>query len=202
LDFLGELGFFLTDAGRVAYVLAPLFMIVVAILPFPAEVPAMVNGMVFGPVLGAGVTWAGGLVGAVISFEIARRWGRPAAERFVPRRFLDPADRFVHAAGWGGLLVARLIPTIAFTALNWGLGLSIVPRRTFLWTTAVGIVPGAIVFTLMGTGLGALYREHPIIGTLAAAAVLLALIGATVRIRRANLRKDASVHPTPDRLTA
>lgn len=184
MDLLSDLGHLLTDSGTLAYALAPLFMVVVAILPFPAEVPAMVNGMVFGPALGAGVTWAGGLLGAVISFEIARRWGRPAAERFVPRRFLNPADRFVHAAGWSGLLAARLIPTIAFTALNWGLGLSTVPRRTFLWTTALGILPGAIAFTLMGTGLGALYRQHPVAGTLAGVAMLVVIVGAAVRLRQ------------------
>ena len=181
---LDSLAHLLTDAGHLAYVLAPLFMVVVAILPLPAEVPAMVNGIVFGPVLGPAVTWAGGLVGAVISFEIARRWGRPVAERLVPARWLHPANRFVHAAGWSGLLAARLIPTIAFTALNWGLGLSAVPRRTFLWTTAVGILPGAVAFTLMGTGLGAVYRAHPATGTLAGVAILVALVAATIRLRR------------------
>ncbi|MDH4045241.1 MAG: VTT domain-containing protein [Gemmatimonadota bacterium] len=185
MDFLRDLGHLLTDSGALAYVLAPLFMILVAILPLPAEVPAMVNGMVFGPALGAGVTWAGGLVGAVISFEIARRWGRPAAERFLPKRLLDSANRFVHAAGWSGLLAARLIPTVAFTALNWGLGLSAIPRRTFLWTTALGILPGAVAFTLMGTGLGAFYRAHPVAGGLAGTAILIALVSATIRLRRA-----------------
>ncbi|MFQ5853158.1 MAG: sigma-70 family RNA polymerase sigma factor [Candidatus Binatia bacterium] len=38
--------------GVWAYILAPLFMIVVAILPIPAEIPAMVNGMVFGTTVG------------------------------------------------------------------------------------------------------------------------------------------------------
>lgn len=174
----------LMNAGTLAYVLAPLFMVVVAILPFPAEVPAMVNGLVFGPLLGSVVTWSGGLAGALISFEIARRWGRPAAARVLSPRALAAADRFVHAAGWGGLLAARLIPTIAFTALNWGLGFSTVPRRTFFWTTAIGILPGAVAFTMMGTGLGALYREHPLAGTLAGVAVVVVLVGAAVQLRR------------------
>ena len=56
-------------SGPLIYVLAPLFTVVVAILPFPAEVPAMLNGMVFGPVVGVVVTWGGGFVGAMISFD-------------------------------------------------------------------------------------------------------------------------------------
>jgi uncharacterized membrane protein YdjX (TVP38/TMEM64 family) len=189
LDALQEIGHSLVDSGRLAYVLAPLFMVVVAILPLPAEVPAMVIGMVFGPVTGVGVTWASAFVGALISFEIARRWGRPVAERLVPARMLSGADRLAHAAGWGGLLAARLIPTIAFTALNWGLGMCRVPRRRFFWTTALGIMPGAVAFTMMGTGLGAVYRRHPAAGSLAIAAVLVAAIGATVRMRKGGLNR-------------
>ena len=56
------------QTGMWAYVLAPLFMIVVAVLPIPAEIPAMVNGMVFGMVVGTDNTCSGPLVGAQSTF--------------------------------------------------------------------------------------------------------------------------------------
>lgn len=177
-------------SGPFVYALAPLFMVAVAILPFPAEVPAMLNGMVFGPVVGATVTWSGGLVGAIVSFEIARRFGRPAAERFVPPGALARADRLVRATGWPGLLTARLIPAIAFTALNWGLGLCACRRVTFVWTTAVGILPGAIVFTVSGTGLGALYRAHPTAAMMLGALLALALVLTGIRYWRGGTRPE------------
>ena len=148
-----DFGTWLESIGAWAYLLAPLAMAFVAILPIPAEFPAILNGMMFGPVLGTLFTWGGALAGAQISFELARKLGRPLAERFVPEKSLEKADRIVLEADWWGLLLPRFIPLIAFTALNWGAGLTPVPRGRFFWTTAVGIFPGALVFTASGAGL-------------------------------------------------
>ncbi len=149
------------QTGMWAYVLAPLFMVVVAVLPIPAEIPAMVNGMVFGTVVGTVITWSGALVGAQISFELARKFGRPLSARIISKRIFAQTDRITISAGWPGLLVLRLIPAIAFTAINWGLGFTMLRRSTFFWTTALGLLPGALVFTATGSGLGALYLKYP-----------------------------------------
>ncbi len=63
---------FIEQSGGWMYVLAPLFMIVVAILPIPAEIPAMLNGMIFGAWVGSGITWGGGLVGRSYSHGYIR----------------------------------------------------------------------------------------------------------------------------------
>lgn len=157
----GEEGF-VDRFGAWSFVLAPLLMIVVAILPIPAEFPAMLNGMIFGPLIGTTITWLGAIVGASISFELARRFGRPLTERFVKSTLLERANRVMESAGWPGLLTVRLIPAVAFTAMNWGAGLTNVRRWTFLWTTTLGILPGAVVFTVSGTGVAALFRANPL----------------------------------------
>ncbi len=143
-------------SGQLIYVAAPLFTVAVAVLPIPAEIPAVLNGMVFGPIWGSLVTWISALIGAQISFELARRFGRPLGERLLPRRVLARADGLVESAGWPALLVLRLTPTVAFTAVNWASGLTRLPRTRFVWTTAVGILPGAVAFTTTGAGLLAL----------------------------------------------
>lgn len=171
------------QTGMWAYVLAPLFMIVVAILPIPAEIPAMVNGMVFGTVVGTIITWSGALVGAQISFEIARKFGRPLSARIISKRILAQTDQITISAGWPGLLVLRLIPAIAFTAINWGLGFTMLRRSTFFWTTAVGLFPGALVFTATGSGLGAFYLTHPKLFPVVVVLVAFAIVWATYRFR-------------------
>jgi uncharacterized membrane protein YdjX (TVP38/TMEM64 family) len=147
--------------GPWAYVVAPLFMIVVAILPVPAEIPALLNGIVFHMVLGTFITWGGAVVGAIVSFELARRCGRPFCERLARPSLIQRADRLVASAGWPGLIFLRLVPAVAFTAINWASGLTSLNRWTFLWTTAVGILPGAILFTMSGRGLAAMYQMSP-----------------------------------------
>ena len=174
----------LAGLGPWALVAAPLVMAAVAVLPLPAEAPAMVNGMLFGPVLGSGVTWLGAFLGAWVSFEIARAWGRPVAERMVPVDRLERVDRVADGAGWTGLLVARFVPVIAFTALNWGAGLCNVPRARFLWTTALGILPGAVLFTSTGVGLEALWHRSPALATGVVGVATVALGWWMVRRRR------------------
>ena len=171
---------FIKASGPWAYVLAYGYTIAVAIIPFPAEFPAMFNGMLFGPVVGTIITWSAALLGAQASFELSRRFGRPLVARFVRPQAMHRADRLVIASGAPGLLLLRLTPVVAFTAINWVAGLTALPRWTFFWTTALGIVPGAILFTVSGYGLASLYRKRPVL----VAGLVLALIGVTILIRR------------------
>jgi uncharacterized membrane protein YdjX (TVP38/TMEM64 family) len=185
---------FIENSGAWVYVLAPLFMILVAILPIPAEIPAMLNGMVFGSQVGTVITWSGGFIGALVSFELARRYGRPLGERvFEPKR-LAAADTVVLSAGWPGLITLRLIPTIAFTVVNWAAGLTAIRRWTFAWTTAVGIVPGCLLFTMSGSGLGALYRRNPELALAILALVLLVVLWTIQRYRRRSPAAQGSHH--------
>lgn len=176
-----DIGVWLEGLGPLAYVAAPAIMALVAIFPIPAEAPAMLNGALFGPVVGSAISWVGAMIGAVISFELARALGRPLAERLLSAAALDRADRAVLRAGWWGLLVARFIPLIAFTALNWGAGLTPVSRWRFVWTTGLGILPGVILFTTSGVGLAALYRASP--GLTVALVLALVALGALVWAR-------------------
>ena len=162
----------------------------------------MLNGLLFGPWVGSLVSWSGAMVGAWASFELARRFGRGAVTRWGGSAALARADQFTQGVGWWGLIVLRLIPLVAFTALNYGLGLTDVSRRRFLWTTAVGIAPGAVVFTSSGVGLGYLWRQSPILGWSGVAAVVLVTIAAYRRRAHAGRRTAADstggpVQPAP-----
>lgn len=178
-----NLEMWLEGLGWGAYVVAPLVMAVVSILPVPAEAPALANGMLFGPVAGTLVTWSGAMVGAWISYEIAGRWGRPLARRFVSDEATARVDQAAEQAGWWGLLVLRLIPLVAFTAVNWGAGLSGVPRWRFVWTTALGIVPGVVLFTSSGVGLSALWSRSPALASVLLTVIVLGSIAWTLRRR-------------------
>lgn len=170
--------------GDLVYVLAPLFTVTVAILPIPAELPAALNGMVFGPVLGSLVTWLSAVAGAQVSFELARAWGRPLGRRILSDETLARADELVSKAGWPALLALRLMPAVAFTAVNWGAGLTLLRRWTFFWTTAIGILPGAIAFSTTGSGLIALSRRYGLAPVVWSTVAVLMLVAAIFLVRR------------------
>ena len=172
-----EIRVWLEASGNWAYLLAPLIMAAVAVLPIPAEIPAMLNGALFGPLVGTLITYSGALMGAQASFELARRLGRPVAERLISPSVLQKADGYVLRAGLWGLLLPRFVPLIAFTALNWGAGLTPVSRWRFFWTTAIGIIPGTVLFTVTGSGLPIAVRRFPyVVGFLATALLLYCVL--------------------------
>ena len=156
-----------------AYWVAPLLMVVVAILPIPAEIPAAMNGMLFGPFVGVIMSWGGAMVGAMISYELARCFGVKLTRRFVPPAAMQKLEALKNTEA-PVLLMLRLTPVVAFTAVNWAAGLLQVRRSTFVWTTAVGILPGAIAFTASGSAISMMYQRYP--GTVTA--VVAALCGA------------------------
>lgn len=190
-ELMQAVEFWLQDLGPWSYPLAVALMTGVALLPIPAEIPAVMNGMLFGPLGGVAVTWTGAMAGAWLSFELSRRFGRPLVERVLPLNALSKVDGAVQIASWPGLFVARLIPAIAFTALNWGLGLTTCRRRTFLWTTALGILPGTILFVYSGEGLARLYVRHPVLTLAVIALALIVTVAAARRRHRVDVDRAA-----------
>lgn len=175
-ELIQSIGYWVHELGPWGYPAAVALMTGVAMLPIPAEIPAAMNGMLFGPFVGTLITWTGAIIGAQLSFELARRFGRPLVCRFVPHSAVDRIDGVVNTAGWPGLLVARLIPAVAFTVLNWGLGFTACSRRTFFWTTAVGILPGTVLFVWSGEGLARLYQRNPLLAVAVSALALAVLV--------------------------
>lgn len=129
-------------------------MVLHSLVPFPAELVTMTNGVLYGPLWGTVLSWSGAMLGACLAFGIARWGGRPLALRFVPARHLDRFDGWVARYGVGALLVLRLLPLVSFNLVNYAAGLMAVSWWTFLWTTAVGILPMTVLMVVAAHQLG------------------------------------------------
>ena len=125
-------------------------MILHSFVPLPAEIIAMANGMVFGSLWGIVLTWTGAMLGAIISYGLARWLGQPLVRRVVPARHWDALQAWEADQGAEALLIARLIPVISFNLINYAAGLAGVRWPVFLWTTAIGILPLTILSVVLG----------------------------------------------------
>ena len=99
-------------------------MVVHSFVPFPAELIAFANGMIYGPLWGTVITWVGAMLGASIAFWLARRLGRPFVERIVSQNEWRVLDDWAASNGWQVVLVSRFIPVIAFNLINYAAGLT------------------------------------------------------------------------------
>lgn len=165
-------------------------------VPFPAEVIAIANGMAFGLWGGIVVTWLGAMAGAVLAYELARALGPSARARLVPARHQARLDTLVGDFGTRTLLVARLIPVISFNLVNYAAGLAGVSRVTFLWTTAIGILPVTVVSVLVGSTALRVPTYLLLVGGVAL--VLVALAVHAVRRLSARPAKSSSARATGD----
>lgn len=131
-------------------------MVLHSFIPFPAELVAIANGMVYGPVVGTLITWTGAMLGASVAFCLARTLGRPFVERMVSRHNWQRLDQWAAQDGWRIVLVSRLIPVIAFNLVNYAAGLTRLTWWQFLWTTGVGILPLTLLMVIMGDNIESL----------------------------------------------
>ena len=132
-------------------------MVAHSFVPFPAEILAVANGMVFGVVGGTAVTWVGAMLGAALAFGLGRALGRPFVKVVLPGRQWDRLEDWSLRRGGMALLMARLIPLIAFNLINYAAALTAISWWTFLWATGLGILP----LTILVAGLGASAASLP-----------------------------------------
>ncbi len=170
-------------AQVLVYGLASLFTFLMVFLPLPVEAAAFLNGGLFPSSVAFSLTWTMAMAGAAASYEIGRWLGWPAAVRIFGAAPMDRVERMVDKAGWPTLLALRLSPIMAFTAINWASGILALSRPVFYWTTAVGLVPGTYVFTVVPELLESDASTARLIGIAVAAAIGLLSIS-YLRIRR------------------
>ncbi len=125
-----------------------LAMVVAPVTVFPIIVLA---SSIWGWFWAGMITWISWIIGALIAFLIARRWGVPLVRRLVS---LDKLYKLESRAEkyetfFSILLLRAVIPA---DILSYALGLfSNVKMRTYFFATAIGIAPFVFVYSYLGT---------------------------------------------------
>jgi uncharacterized membrane protein YdjX (TVP38/TMEM64 family) len=92
----------------------------------------------------------GATIGAFLIFLAARYLMRDA----LMARYGDQLAKLnaeLQRNGASYLLTLRFIPIFPFFLINLLAGLTPVSAFTYLWTTAIGIIPGSFVYALLGS---------------------------------------------------
>jgi uncharacterized membrane protein YdjX (TVP38/TMEM64 family)/rhodanese-related sulfurtransferase len=119
------------------------------VLFVPGSLFGLAGGALFGPAWGTVLNLAGATLGATFAFLAARY----LASDWVARRTAGRLKRVidgVEAEGWRFVAFTRLVPLVPFNALNYALGLTRIPLALYVFTSAICMVPGALVFTYLG----------------------------------------------------
>jgi uncharacterized membrane protein YdjX (TVP38/TMEM64 family) len=117
-----------------------------------ATILTLAGGLVFGTIPGAIFVNVGATAGAIGVFIFARYLlGAKLQEKYAEK--LAKFNRELEINGYSYLLTLRFIPLFPFWMINLFAGLTKIPLRTYAWTTALGILPGSLVYTYTGNQL-------------------------------------------------
>lgn len=129
------------------------YVAVVALSVPGATVASLAVGFLFGRWVGTLLIVSAATIGATIVFLAARHLFADAARRRLGPRAQRVVEGFERDAV-NYLLFLRLVPVFPFWLANLVPAFTPVRTRTFVLTTALGILPGTFVFANLGESLG------------------------------------------------
>jgi uncharacterized membrane protein YdjX (TVP38/TMEM64 family) len=161
-------------------VLAPLTYLAVsaalAAVFVPGPLLAAGSGLLFGPLLGTGVTLASTATTAVVAALVGRRAGRDSAYALIGAQWSQRIEIQIRRRGLWAVVGQRFVPGISDALASYSFGAFGVP----LWQMAVGALigsaPRAFVYTALGASISDL--NSPLAYTAVAVWCVTAVIGA------------------------
>lgn len=147
-QFIGEFGVF----GPIVLILLQTFQALIFIIPGP--VITMAGGYSFGITLGAMYSLIGTMLGSVLVFSIAKKFGRAFVIKIINKKELEHFDAFFKKKGKIALLITRTIPILfPHDVVSFAAGLTQLSLKEFAFLSFLGFIPNVLLLTLFGEQL-------------------------------------------------
>lgn len=128
-----------------------------AILFVPGALLTLGAGFLFGPIKGTVIVSLGSTAGAAAAFIVARRVARDWVSRQIAGRpKLAAISHAVQHDAFKIVLLTRLSPVFPYNVLNYAFGLTSIPFRSYILASWIGMLPGTIMYVLLGSAAGSL----------------------------------------------
>ncbi len=157
------------------------YVVIVAFSLPGATIATLTGGFLFATFPGALFNITGATIGATAIFLAARMgFGEKLGEKIEAsdgtiKKIKDGIDE----NQWSMLFLIRLVPAVPFFIANLLPSFLEVPLHRFVISTFLGIIPGAVVYTSVGAGLGEVFArgETPNLGIIFEPHILLPILG-------------------------
>lgn len=164
-----------------AFIFMSAYAAVVAFSLPGAAVMTLTGGFLFATFPGVLFNVTGATIGAIGIF-MAARWGlgdKLAAKMDTGEGVVKKIKDGIDENQWSMLFLIRLVPAVPFFVANLVPALVGVPLSRFAISTFFGIIPGALVYSSVGAGLGAVFDrgETPNLGIIFEPQILLPILG-------------------------
>lgn len=143
---------------KAALLFIVIYALVVALSVPGAAILSILGGALFPQPLSTLYVVLGATAGASALFVAAKSAFGPFFRRRAKGRMTRLKRGFKKGEA-SYLLFVRLVPFFPFWLVNLAAAFANIRLKSFIWTTAVGIIPGSFVFTQAGRGISSIF-EH------------------------------------------
>ena len=171
-----DANFALAIMGFIAF-----YVLIVAFSLPGAAIATLTGGFLFGTALGTVMNITGATIGATVIFLAARMGlGEKLKERMsASEGRIAQLKKGLDENQWSMLFFIRLVPAVPFFVANLIPAFLGVPLYRFVVSTFLGIIPGSLVYTSVGAGLGDVFArgETPNLGIIFEPYILFPILG-------------------------
>lgn len=157
------------------------YMLIVTFSLPGAAITSITGGFLFATFPGSLFNLVAATTGATLIF-LAARWGlgeRLAAKMETGEGAIKKFKDGIDENQWSMLFLIRLLPAVPFFVANLVPAMVGVPLHRFVISTFFGIIPGTVVFTSVGAGLGDVFAsgKTPDLSIIFEPMILLPILG-------------------------
>lgn len=135
--------------GMVVFVLV--FILSIVFAPISAMPLIPIGTRLWGIAICTALSVTGWTIGAMIAFNIARKFGRPYIAKFISLDKIDEVESYIPDQNifWTIFFFRAVTP---IDGLSYGLGLlTKVETKVFFWATLLGLIPFCFIISYLGS---------------------------------------------------
>ncbi len=135
------------NIGIMSWLVCILLFAVRPLVFFPATVMTLTTLYVFGPFVGFMLSLLGELLSAVITFTIGKFFSDEF--KLTKQSMIKPITPYFQKNAFLSVFVLRIVPLFPFDFVNYSAGILNINFKKYFYATALGIVPGLLVFVFL-----------------------------------------------------
>lgn len=166
-----------------------LVYVVGSLVAFPLSLLVAATGLIFGSAWGFVYALTGTLLAAVVTYVAGWLLGRDTIRHYGGKSLARLSDMLARR-GVTTMILISLLPIAPFTLTSMAAGAFHIRFRDYILGTLIGITPGLLVMTIIGSQLASLLGAEDLGPALIAVVVILFGLGALTLLRQHIARRN------------
>ena len=144
-------------------ILITIQFILAIISVLPSALFSIAGGYLFGPFYGTLYSLIGMMLGSLVVFMVAKKFGRSFAERLVDKKELQHFDMFFKKKGLLVFILADYISLFPRDTVSLCAGLTKIKKSKFIIISLIGFIPALIILNYFGSQLSRNIFDYKVI---------------------------------------